>query len=594
MPDTQAPQTAGPEPLSGSQIRELHRELKGQHSLRDSAYQLRRDMYAGKHWGQVGLPEPQIGQKRYKLVANYVRTTADKAVHLLLGQMPSIQVLPPGVDEASRRNAEGMEAILYSTWNFNHAPVTFRRIAFNQTLLGMGIAYYWWDATAKRVRFRSVAPETFFPLYDGEELVECVITSRRSTRILQRLYPKLAKQIKPDDENHDAFDEDTWTRQNSLGGSAFDPLSEGGSGGDRPAPVGALTSVYDWFDKYGNHVRVMGEAAHTQKTGYENDSVPVILFPHSMNGDEREPRTEIDEVIGLNLYLDDLLSDQANIIRKYARPTIIDQASGVSPETVANTVSREGGVLPIRKDGDIKFLNWEGTPPDIEQQYGRIQTLIYDLSGKPPSSYGQLVSNQSGVATNMALSPTTASTEERTSIFGASLQDLNAAILQLNEIFMKGEQIDMRGVRPTRAGVKTYTFYQAQISGREIDGWRENRVRWPSALRTDDPVFVQNELAKMQSQPPSQSVYTTLENLGIEDAEMELDRIKEQLEDPRFNPQGLETAINAATHLQDSALPTGMEGLDPAGAPGIGAEEANLNLRSAGSPHREQMLDNGY
>lgn len=597
MPDQESG-ASGPAALTGAQVKELHHELKALNSDRNSNYQMRRDMYAGRHWGQPGLPSPIMGQKRYTLVANYTRTTADKAVHLLLGQMPAIQVLPPGVDEDARRKAEGMEALIYATWNRNEAPITLRRVAFNMTLLGTGIVYYWWDSKAKTFKFRSIAPDNFYPLYDGEEIVECVIVSRRSTRILQRQYPKQAKEITPDEQHDDSFDEDSWARQNGASGSTYDPLSSGVAThqeGPRATPLGALTTVYDWFDKWGNHVRVMGEATHTQKLGYQREGVPVIMFPHSMNGDEREPRTEIDEVIDLNLYLDDLLSDQANVIRKFARPTIIDKGSGVSPETVSNAIQREGGILPIRKDGEIMFLNWEGTPPDFVNQYNRVLALIYDLSGKPPSAYGQLVSNQSGVATNMAQSPVTASTEERTSIFGFGLRKLNAAILQLNEVFMKGEQIDVRGTKPTRAGVKTYTFYQAMITGADIDGWRENTVRWPSALRTDDPVYVQNELAKMQSQPPAQSVYTTLENLGIEDSEMELDRIKEQLEDPRFHPDRLKTAVDAATQLQNSAVPSGMEGLDPAMASGnIGAEEANMNLRAAGNPNREQMLDNGY
>lgn len=584
-----------PQPLSADAIKALHRELQANYSARNSGYSHRRSMYEGEHWGQVGLDKPPTQQRRYTLTANYVRPTVDKSVQLLLGQMPAIQVLPPGVDEVSRRTSEAMEAILYYSWDKNSAPITLRRVAFNQILLGQGIVYYWWDATEKCVRWRSIAPDNYYPLYDGEDVIECVLVGTRSTRALQRQYPDLASQIEPDQVGDDVLDEQRYMSQyGPLNPLETGPLSTG-SQQEQVTPVGAMTTTLDWFDRFGNHVRVMGKASKSNKFTGGKGKVPVIVFPYSLNGDERETPTEVDEIMDLNLYLDDLLSDTANVIRKYARPTIIDKGSGVSPETVARAVSKEGGVLPIRRDGEIGFLTWEGTPPDVVNQYNRVLSLIYDLSGKPPSAYGNLATNQSGVATNMALSPTTASSEERTSIFGFGLQQLNSAILNLYEHYMKGDVIDVSGSRPTRAGVESMMFYAGSIRGGDIGGWRQTRVRWPSALRTDDPVYVQNELAKMQAQPPAQSVYTTLENLGIEDAEMELDRIQQQLEDPRMHPDRLTAAVGAASALQQGAMPSPIQGLDPnMAADPMDAEMVNNNGVAAGSPNKDELVNTGY
>jgi len=266
---------------------------------------------------------------------------------------------------------------------------------------------------------------------------------------------------------------------------------------------------------------------------------------------------------------------------------VVAKKTGQSVQDIRNAVQADGGVLPILEDGDVSLLNWQGTAPDIEAQYQRIMTAIYDLSGKPPTAYGQVMSNQSGVATNMSLSPATTTTEEKQGIFGLGLVQLNMAILQLNEKFMAGVPIDIRAGAPKRPGVRTSRFYRAQMVGSDIDGWYKNRIKWPSALRTDDPVYVQSELNKASgdaSNPPKQSLYTTLENLGIEDVEAEMDRIARQLEDPRLHPERLQAAIQAATAMQGSMLPEPMADLDPSVAAANGAADMDAALTASGSP----------
>lgn len=583
MPDYDS--GAAPAPLDAEDVKTLYRELRAAAAGRNAEYGTARDYYMGKHWGGTGLQH--LDGRRYELVLNYIRPTVAKSVQLLLGQMPAIQVMPPGTEEDARRLAEAEEAIIYATWEVNEAPKVFRRVAHNRALLRRGLIYYWWNAAKKRVGFRSVAPDNFYPVYDGEEIVECIIVSRRLTRSLKRQYPKLAAKIVPDAQGDDVFDEGRWSRQIQGSTDILDPA--GATTSQLRDPISGQTTVLDWYDKYGNWVRVMGDAVHHQNLGYGMDRVPVIEFPNSIPGDEREPHSEIDDVVDLNLYVDQLVSQQADIIKRYANPTIIDKQSGQSALQIRQTIQGDGGVLPIKRDGDIELLNWQGTAPDIANQFGRVMTAIYDLSGKPPSSYGQLLSNQSGVATNMALSPATMTTEEAQSLFGLGLEQLNEAILCLTQKFMAGQPIEIRVGAGKGRSADSWRFYDVQITGDEIGGWFKNRIKWPSALRTDDPIYVQNELAKSKgdaSSPPAQSLYTTLENLGIEDVEAEIDRIKTQLEDPRLHPDRLNAAISAAQAFQESQLPAGVEGLDPlqGGAP-IDPMEAATALEASGSPH---------
>jgi hypothetical protein len=599
LPDYEPPSGA-PASLSADDVRILAKELRAVHSPRNQEYAESRDLYEAKHWGTTANPLPD--GKRYTLTLNYIRPTVDKTVQLLLGTMPGIQVFPPGVDQLARNVAESEEALIYATWDVNDAPLVFRRVAHNMALLRRGLIYYWWDATAKRVRFRSVAPDNFYPLYDGEEIVECILVSRRSTRVLKRNYPKLADNIVPDNQGDDVFDEGRWMRM--VGGMA-DVLGDAGGTSTRSgnSDLAGQTTVLDWYDKYGNWVRVMGDATHSQKLGYGIDAVPFIEFPNKLPGDEREPSNEVDDIVDLVLYLDILLSQQADIIKKYANPTIIDQATGQDPQTIKRTVQADGGVLPVKRDGDLHFLNWEGTAPDIGQQFDRVLAAVYDLSGKPPSAYGQLLSQQSGTATNVSQNPVTAIIEEKQSIFGHGLVKLNEAVLRLFEKFMKGEQIEVRaGAMKIPGNSASWRYFDVKIKGEEIGGWYKSRIKWPSKFRTDDPVLVQNELAKSKGDaenPPAQSLYTTMENLGVEDPEAEIDRIQQQLEDPRLHPGRMTAAIQAGQALTGNALPAPMAGLDPAigaaqAAPAIPPAQVNANTSAAGLPAGDAMTNQGY
>lgn len=579
MPDYTAPTGTA---LDAKEVRELYEELRGTFAGRNDEYHQYRQRYDGIHWGTPELPT-QNG--KHAITLNYVRPTVDKAVSMLLGSQPGIQVLPPGADAAARRLAEYEEALLYATWDVNHAATVFRRVAHNAILLRRGFIFYWWDNVAKRVRFRSVSPENVYPVYDGEDMLQVLIVSERLTSSLKARYPDLASQIVPDTEGDETF-----------GGNP----EASHSGPTRMAGKHTgMTKVLDWYDRDGNWTRVMGEAVHSQNLDYGTGSVPLIEFVNRVTGDEREPASEITDIWDLNLELNRLVSQSADIISKYANPTVVDYGSGQDPQTVRRTLQGEGAVIPARQQSRIEFLNWTGQPPDIQNQFGRLMQAIHDLSGQPPSAYGQTLTNQSGVMTNLSMTPTVTANQDRQTQFGHALEQLNEAILRLYEQFMKGQDIDVRGSRPKRAGSKAMKFYEVVINGSDINGWYLNRIKWPSALRTDDPVYVQNIIGRATAQPILMSVYDALEALGEEDVEAHLDRVKQQLEDPRFNPQGLQSAIGAATALSEVPdMPTDMDGFDPGYDPGDGegmggGPDMNTAAVAQGNPNRDTLVGRG-
>lgn len=559
-----------------SEVREAFAVLRADWSGRNGEYSRARRICRGEHWNADNPAE----RGRYSLVVNYVSPLIEGAVRDLFGRMPGIQVMPRTVEEPDRRLAEALEAALYQTWADNDAPIVFRRLAHNAVLLRRGILYNWWDPSRKIVRFKSCAPENFYPVMDGDDVAESIYVSRVSTRLLKRRYPSLADRIASDAggewESADG-------RPSAVSDGITDALGDGG-GSRRTMVGGGQTTVYDWVDSTGGWVRVMSEARIASKLLIGRS--PFITFEDAIAGDEGEPRARVEDIFELNQYLDRILSQHADIIHKYANPTVIDRGSGVDPAVAKRTIQGDGGYLPIRKDGEIGYLVWNGTPPDISAQYERVREAIMDIGGRNEAAYGRSMTNQSGVMTNMSMSPTVGAAAERMAVFGHGLARENEIILAFLEKNMAGDEIVARALRPRGPAMMSMMSIAGRFFGRDIGGWYHNRIKWPAVLRTDDPMYVQTELSKMVATPvPAQSVYTTMENLGIEDVEAELDRLQKQLEDPRMHPERLKSAIEAATALSGARLGPDMAGMG--GVPGGGGPPPGLGsaAMAAGNPN---------
>ncbi|TFH51506.1 MAG: hypothetical protein E4H01_00420 [Lysobacterales bacterium] len=541
------------------EVLDLYRKLRTQWASRNGEYDLARQRYNGIHWDAATNPEPV---NRYSLTMNYLKPFVDKSIQSLVGRVPAVQVMPAGTDIVARRHAEQLEGVLYGTWQASEAPKVLFNTAWNSFVLRRGLIYVWWDPKKKLVRFKSCTPDHFYPEYDGEEIWRAVYVSRRNTARLKSEFPDSASLIKPDSEM-------------DFGATLTDDRGR--------VAADDQTTIIDVFTADGSFTRVMGDAVRNQSLKYPFHGIPFVEFPCYPQGGFAEPLNMIDQLVELNQYLDQLVSQKADIIARYANPTILDHASGQSLEDIRRAVAAQGAVIPIRRDGQITLLNWQGTVPAIDQQITLVLDVLFDLAGKPRSAFGQTLTNQSGIMTNLSLNPTLQSNEAHESVWGAALSQLNEYILMLWEEFMSGDEISFRGRYQKASGATQ--LYDVVLRGQDISGWYKNRIKWPSAVRTDDPVYVQNLLQQLQAQPfPALSLYTYLEDMGREDVEAEIDRIGLQLQDPRFHPDRMEASVNALTKLQGSAVSGVSEG--PGAPPPVpGADQAQAaSLAAAGTP----------
>jgi hypothetical protein len=561
--------------MTRDEVIELEATLRGQWNGRNGQYDTSRRRYYGEHWDAVTNPEPV---NRYSLTLNYLKPFVDKSVQTLVGRIPAIQVMPRGVDEDARRHAEDLEGILYGTWDANNMPDILLKTAWDSFVLRRGLVYIWWDPDKKKVCLKNVAPEQFFPEYDGDCIYRALYVQRRSTAALKEQYPEHASDIHSDDAM-----KYPWVY-----------------GADENR-VGAAnqTTILDCYTKDGKFYRVMGNAFIEMDLQLPWDGVPFVEFPCYPVSGETEPLNMIDQLVELNQYLDQLVSQQADIIQRYANPVVVAKATGQSPENIRKAMGSPGAVIPVRADGDLSLLGWSGNIPAIDQQMQFIIDSLFDLGGKPRTAFGQQTSQQTGVQTNLSLSPTVQANEYHETIWGKQLAMLNEYILMLWEKNMEGDVIEFDGsYRKPKGAIK---YYEVSITGSEIGGWYKNRIKWPSAIRTDDPVYVQNMLQQLTSDPPGLSLYTYLEDMGREDVEAEIDRIEQQLEDPRLHPDRLSSAVDAASAVQEAGLPgSDFGGFAPdgglGGPPGDLAPDTDLGngafgdiLHQSGNPNADAL-----
>lgn len=547
--------------LSYEYVIELMRRLRADNANRNGEYDLARQRVDGLLWDAQTNPAPV---NRYSLSANYLLPIAQKHVQLLVGRLPGIQVMPVSAEEDDRRHAERLEGLLYGVWHASKARSVFQRVAWDSFVLRRGLIHYYWDPSAEQVRFKYVVPDNYYAEYDGEETEHCIYISRRHVNAMKRMYPQDADLIQsdPPSESEHIYGQDQIHMEHHN-----------------------HVTVIDYYDRQGNWARVCGDMFKKAKLAYPEDGVPFVEFPYQEASGDREPHNGIDQLLELVQYLSQLLSQKADIIRTFSNPTILDYQSGQPAEEIRRAVAADGSVLPVHRDGRIEFLNWTGAVPAIDEQLNLVLDMIFDISGKPRAAFGQTITNQSGVVTNLALNPTLQSNEYHETIWGDRLSFLNRRILQLTEKFGRGKKLQYRGYKPVGSTHTSTRLVDLEFDGREVEGWYESRIKWPSAIRTDDPVYVQNIQSQVTSQPPTLSVYTALEELGREDVEAELDRILEQLEDPRLHPERLAAGLDAAGGLGDPALASGLTGAASGGGSNFDPEA----LEAAGNPNRDVL-----
>ena len=414
--------------------------------------------------------------------------------------------------------------------------------------------------------WRDVDVTTFYPLEGEDGLEACLEIAERPRHLVQRRYglitDKRSGRLVPAGGDPVGA---------SLVGAQADPVgaplvgaqadhdpgaplvgaqsNPGPAGAPNAAPRATARVVEYWDDEYFAYL-VDGHLVRRGRHGYG-----AIPYVHAY-GDQtpsRDPAKAGVSMLASMEYLvpllDQLLTMKQNALFLYAYPTPkITNFSPIDPSLNNDGRPRAldfqpGQILPLYPGEDLTFLQWQGTPPDLDELIAQTRAMI-DQAGAPSVLFGvPPEGNASGYLLN---------------------QLINTARVSFQQVARHAEQALERIVQlmwrlvETRIGETVFVFEAEDDHGwiglgpQDIDGYHAVRVRLDPLGPADD--VAQGTLAaSLVGARLASRRWAMREKLGIEDAETVEDEI---LLDELIDAPEVRTAIVREALDQAGLRPT--------------------------------------
>ena len=356
--------------------------------------------------------------------------------------------------------------------------------------------------------WRDVDVTTFYPLEGEDGLEACLEIAERPRHLVQRRYGLIVDRRSG--------------RLVPAGGD--DPTAdESTAQPDRPttAARGTARVVEYWDDEYFAYV-VDGHLVRRGRHGY--GAIPYVHAYGDQTPSRDPAKAGVSMLASMEFLiplLDQLLTMKQNALFLYAYPT--PKITNFSP--VDSSLGNDGRpraldfhpgeIVPLYQGEDLSFLQWQGTPPDLDELIAQTRAMI-DQAGAPSVLFGiPPDGNASGYLLN---------------------QLINTARVSFQQISRHAEQALEQIVRlmwrlvEARIGETVYVFEADGDEGwiglgpRDIDGYHAVRVRLDPLGPADD--VAQGSLAaSLVSARLASRRWAMREKLGIEDAEAVEDEI---------------------------------------------------------------------
>ena len=356
--------------------------------------------------------------------------------------------------------------------------------------------------------WRDVDVTTFYPLEGEDGLEACLEIAERPRHLVQRRYGLIA---------------DKRSGRLVPAGGETQAMDQAAAPPEAPnaAPRATARVVEYWDDEYFAYL-VDGHLVRRGRHGYG-----AIPYVHAY-GDQtpsRDPAKAGVSMLASMEYLvpllDQLLTMKQNALFLYAYPTPkITNFSPIDPSLGNDGRPRAldfqpGQILPLYQGEDLTFLQWQGTPPDLDELIAQTRAMI-DQAGAPSVLFGvPPEGNASGYLLN---------------------QLINTARVSFQQVARHAEQALERVVQlmwrlvETRIGETVFVFEAEDDHGwiglgpQDIDGYHAVRVRLDPLGPADD--VAQGTLAaSLVGARLASRRWAMREKLGIEDAETVEDEI---------------------------------------------------------------------
>jgi len=255
---------------------------------------------------------------------------------------------------------------------------------------------------------------------------------------------------------------------------------------------------------------------------------------------------DIDQTVGLNEHLNNLMSDQADVLSYMSNPIVVVRGAKAGTQ---NLIFGPRAVWELERDAGVEFLTWAGSPPSFETQILRVMQGIEDATGLSSPAYGrEIPSGVSGEAIRSILAGFNTRIGAKQTFMGVALADVcNFALAILEAEFPK---VEIR-----LPGEKT------PVLPEEIDGEHDAAIIF---MPQNETVRVFTELELMRN--GVQSRLMTMRKVGIVNPEDEYDRIAyEKQADAYLLAKG--AAMAGGLGGPGGSVPAGVDPNNPQGPP---------------------------
>ena len=436
----------------------------------------------------VDIPEA------YRATAREVRTPicyeqVQRIVATLTVNYPVISVPPPGPGEENQRNSSKRERWINAALPRMEQEAergVFRMFVDNLVADGQGVLKlvykpeHWRrypgrsdftddqafgeaaDRFKKSAKFpfalRDVDPLSFYPVFGEDGLEACLEITQRPRRLMARKFESISAPER-------------------LGQPL--PAEEGSAG------AGGTVEVVEYWDRWYYVLLVDGRRVRSGRHGY--GQVPYFQASGEQSA-SRDPRysgmSTLFAIRWLVPLLDSLLTMKQNAAFLYAYPTpFIRSPVGTPfeggedgrPQVVEWTPGR---MIPLYPGEDPGFVQWQGTPPDLDELISIVRGLI-DRAGLASVLYGQGPgSDSSGYMVNQLINAAKVKYDPIVKSAEACLERLVGFLYQLLENKV-GEEVFVWSRGDSEQG-------WVGLSGDDIRGYYACKARIEPLMPTDD------------------------------------------------------------------------------------------------------------
>jgi len=503
-----------------------------------------RELFDGEHWKEVLTEEEQITEDTFQLVVNYCRSTVLHFVGALAAS-PRFRVPRPVGDRSARLKAElrerwlaGLRDDILRAWTDIEMDASKTRYGVLQVL---------WDPEATKKGevfvgnpfiFRSIDPALFYP---------CYRTYNEPDNFLYIIREEPNRLVEDLEERYKVKLQGVEAEQGTEGACTVIEYWDK----DHYYLV-ALTHV-DVTDNEGEVVAQEENYTILNKTDKHGlPRIPFFVLQNIRNAHE-DPTYEgslgdVDAILGLNKHLDQLVSEHAEeILIQIHRPLVYKSADHIKkPHELRAT---PGAVLDIGEDEELSPLVWPPEPEMVQNHFRMTRNAIDDMAFIPKTAQGDIPAGASGVGMGVANTPLQRILELKKPRRIETLKSIAAFLLRVAEA--KGAPIAVWCSIPGNQRMET------RIGKEEVDGDYYTDITWRNMMPRDEIAFEAHQAYLFKT--GVQTLARTLDNLGVEWVESELEQLMEEYIDPKINPERAMQYAQATQALKQLEEPAAEE-----------------------------------